>query len=171
MLFRSQKRIKRINYFDVPDLSKMIPDIEYYALPILELPSMERFYIFFDNQIANIPKISLSRLNKKQLVPQSFTYSESDVKYHFGPTWYIVPAIMLPITSYFISLSEIQKLIQDDQIEKIIIDLSLQSYTDQPNIILTFFAKNGRIYLVEARYDDKTNQMFPPINVKFPLNN
>jgi hypothetical protein len=59
----------------------------------------------------------------------------------------------------FIPFEQIFKI----QIANWIIDPVLQLYTKEPNKIITVFGTNGMTYLVKAKYDPMTNQIFPPI--------
>ena len=62
----------------------------------------------------------------------------------------------------FISFPEVPNL----QIERFIIDPLLQPWAGPPgtsNRIITLFGRNGLTYLVKARLDPATNQIFPPI--------
>lgn len=68
----------------------------------------------------------------------------------------------------FIPFQEISSMLSQNQIERYIIDPILQPWSGPPllsNIphrIMTFFAKNGKIYLSKVRYYQTTNQIFAP---------
>ena len=156
-----RKRIKHLQFFNIPDLNRINPDVDYDALPILNLPSSERLYLFLKEKLARYDHFSLSNLDKREIVPSIYVPEGIDIWY--GPTWYIAPIIMKSIDSYFISLDQINELLQNNQIESFLIDSVLQGYTNSPNTILTFFARNGKVYLVEAQYNIQTNEMFAPI--------
>ena len=66
----------------------------------------------------------------------------------------------------FISFQRITEMLSQGQIERYILDPLLQPWADPPtssNRILTMFGKNGITYLVKARYDLTTNQIFAPV--------
>lgn len=65
--------------------------------------------------------------------------------------------------SNFTPFEQIALMLTQTQIERYIIDPSLQYLTETPNSILTIFGKNGITYLVKVRYDQPTNQIFPPV--------
>ena len=71
--------------------------------------------------------------------------------------------IMNGLRVNFISFEEISNMLIQNKIERYIIDPSLQYLTTNPNVILTMFGRNGLTYLVKARYDQVSNQIFPPI--------
>jgi hypothetical protein len=58
----------------------------------------------------------------------------------------------------FIPFSEVNSI----QIERWLIDPMLQVWSDLPNKIITLFGNNGMTYLVKARYDPVSNQIFSP---------
>ncbi|CAN5887423.1 hypothetical protein BH23THE1_BH23THE1_34340 [soil metagenome] len=66
------------------------------------------------------------------------------------------------IKPWIISFGEAGNMLQSGQIEKYVVDPSLQSSTGSQNKTVTLFGKNGITYLVRARYDEATNQIFPP---------
>ena len=62
----------------------------------------------------------------------------------------------------FIPFSEVSSL----QIERYIIEPLLQPWAgppSSPNRIITIFGKNGMTYLLKAKYDPVSNQIFPPV--------
>lgn len=62
----------------------------------------------------------------------------------------------------FIPFSDINTI----QIERYIIEPLLQPWAGPPstqNRILTIFGKNGMTYLVKAKYDQTSNQIYPPV--------
>lgn len=66
----------------------------------------------------------------------------------------------------FIPFEEAAKMLSKHKIERYIIDPILQPWagkTDSLNRIVTLFGKNGITYLVKARYDQPTNQIFSPV--------
>jgi hypothetical protein len=65
---------------------------------------------------------------------------------------------------YFASVEEINQKIQQGEIEKWEIDPKLQ-YLDNPNTRISFFSKDGKLYLVTAQYNPTTNQILPPVPV------
>lgn len=68
------------------------------------------------------------------------------------------------IRSNFISFNQIRSI--GNQITRYVIDPLLQPLAGlpgSPNRIITIFTKNGNSYLVKARFDPQTNQIFPPI--------
>ena len=69
----------------------------------------------------------------------------------------------------FISFQDVINLLQTGQTERWIIDPMLQPWAghpNSPNKIITLFGNNGMTYLVKARYDAITNQIFPPVYKK-----
>jgi len=64
----------------------------------------------------------------------------------------------------FISFQEVGQMLS--QIERYILDPVLQPWAglpSSPNRIITLFNNNGITYLVKARYDRVSNQIFPPV--------
>lgn len=60
----------------------------------------------------------------------------------------------------------ITRMLANKQVERYIIDPMLQPWAGPPqsqNRIFTIFGKNGITYIVKARYDQVTNQIFPPV--------
>lgn len=78
---------------------------------------------------------------------------------------YYVPVVEQGVEVTFVSFQQIAEMLKNNQIERYIIDTLLQptSLLNSPNRILTMFEKNGSIYLVKARYDQATNQIYPPV--------
>jgi hypothetical protein len=76
------------------------------------------------------------------------------------------------ILSEFIPIERLNNLIQSNQIERFTIDPTLQAWAGSPvtnlridplpNRILTFFGRNGQVYLVKAKYDPNINEIFRP---------
>ena len=74
--------------------------------------------------------------------------------------------IVAGVRANFIPFDQITNMLQRNQIERYIIDPVLQPWAGPPgapNKIITMFGRNGLTYLVKARYDQQTNQIFPPI--------
>jgi hypothetical protein len=74
------------------------------------------------------------------------------------PEFLIMNGLKVP----FISFLEVSKI----QIERYTIDPLLQPWAgplSRQNRILTIFARNGMTYLVKAKYDQVTNQIFQPV--------
>ena len=70
------------------------------------------------------------------------------------------------IRSNFVPFQDIANMLSQNQIERYIIDPILQPWAGPPgttNNILTMFGKNGITYLVKARYNSQTNQIFAPV--------
>lgn len=63
----------------------------------------------------------------------------------------------------FISFEQITQMLQNNQVERYIIDPILQPWANPPNKILTMFGNDGTTYLVKAKYDQASNQIYPPI--------
>jgi len=64
-----------------------------------------------------------------------------------------------------IDVAEIKKRMSDNEIERFSMEPHLQAYAGSyrsNNRMLTFYAKDGNIYLVRADYDAKTNKINPP---------
>lgn len=79
------------------------------------------------------------------------------------PEFLVINGLNIP----FISFPEVSKI----QIERYTIDPLLQPWAGYPtglpnknltNKIITIFGRNGMTYLVKAKYDQSTNQIFPP---------
>lgn len=71
------------------------------------------------------------------------------------------------IGRYLVSFESIEKLIKEGQIERCDIDPSLQVWAgpkETVNAIVTFYAKDNRIYIVKVFYDTTLNRAFPPMN-------
>ena len=62
-----------------------------------------------------------------------------------------------------ISINGIAEKLQKGYIERFTIDECLQNWTNEPNTILTFYSRDGIEYIVNAKYDRKTNQIFVPV--------
>lgn len=66
----------------------------------------------------------------------------------------------------FVPFQQIANKLSQNQIERYIIEPSLQSLAGRPgtpNRIFTMFGRNGMTYLVKAMYNPQTNQIFPPV--------
>lgn len=60
------------------------------------------------------------------------------------------------------TFDEIGQRLQRGEIERWYIDPRVQNPADTPNVNVTFITKTGGIYIVRARFDQRTNQIFPP---------
>jgi hypothetical protein len=70
------------------------------------------------------------------------------------------------IRSNLISFEETARMLQTDLIDRYILDPLLQPWAGPPgtsNRVITLFGKNGITYLAKVKYDQQTNQVFPPI--------
>lgn len=68
------------------------------------------------------------------------------------------------IRANFVPFQVIGTMLQNNQIERYIIDPLLQPWAGSPGTeyrIFTFFGKNGVTYLVKARYNSQTNEILP----------
>ena len=66
----------------------------------------------------------------------------------------------------FVPFQQIVEMLQNNQVERFTLDPMVQPWVGpptSPNRILTMFGRNGITYLVKARYDQNTTQIFPPI--------
>ena len=120
------------------------------------------------NMISSIPReISHPRQEETSpslLLNQSY---ETLIKQLYGFPVEIPPHLIINgLKVNFISFQQVDQMLQDNKIERYILDPLLQPWAgapNQPNRILTIFGKNGITYLVKARYDKVTNQIFPHV--------
>jgi hypothetical protein len=66
----------------------------------------------------------------------------------------------------FISFQEVVEMLSQNQIERYILDPVLQPWAGLPssqNRIITMFNNNGMTYLIKAKYDRVSNQIFQPV--------
>lgn len=75
---------------------------------------------------------------------------------------------MNPIPN-FATVDEISQKLQRGEIERWSIDPNQQISNDQSNVRISFFTKDGGLYLVRARYDQVTNQILPPVQIPVPI--
>jgi hypothetical protein len=101
---------------------------------------------------------SVSPLGRGSLSPQLRGSSVSPVRTSESLDTIISHGLLLS----FISFEEITNMLIHNKIERYIIDPELQYLTTSPNVVLTMFGKNGITYLVKARYDQRSNQIFQP---------
>jgi hypothetical protein len=117
-------------------------------------------YEEFTNPFGNLEQIQELSDDLHQLAQLSY---ETLVKRLYGlpvemPQFLIVNGLKLN----FIPFSEVSKI----QIDRYIIEPLLQPWSgppSSPNRIITIFAKNGMTYLVKAKYDQVSNQIFQPV--------
>ena len=83
---------------------------------------------------------------------------------------YDLPVILppsLPVDGFdlpFLNFNEATQKLQQSEIEQWTIDPLLQPWagpSGSPNRVITLFGKDGRTWLVRARFDERTNQIFP----------
>ena len=65
----------------------------------------------------------------------------------------------------FATVDEITQKLQRGEIQRWFIDPNQQVRGDEPNVRISFITKEGGLYLVRAKYDQRTNQIFPPVEV------
>lgn len=112
---------------------------------------------------SNISEPSMTQ-NTNQLFEQSY---EILIKQLYAlpvqlPEYLIVNGLRVN----FISFEQIAQMLSQNQIFRFVLDPILQPWVgppNSPNRILTMFGKNGITYLVKARYDQATNQIYLPI--------
>jgi hypothetical protein len=78
------------------------------------------------------------------------------------PSELIINGIRTP----FINFDELVQKFKGQEINRYILNPMLQSWAGPPgtqNRIITLFAKNGLTYLAKVRYDQQSNQIYPPI--------
>lgn len=63
----------------------------------------------------------------------------------------------------FITFNEINQMLQRGEIKTWFINPASQNPSDAPNVKISFVTNNGEHYLVKAKYDPETKQMFPPV--------
>ena len=120
---------------------------------------------------------------RRQLFPENTSNSddltlksyETLLKQIYGqpvtvPQFLVVNNIRAP----FIPFNEVGQLIRDNEIERYIVEPLLQPWASQPdfmlpadrqaqpNRIVTLFHRDGTTSLVKAKYDRRTNQIYPP---------
>ena len=61
----------------------------------------------------------------------------------------------------FITFERAAQKLADNEIERYVIDYRLQPLVNIPNQIITLIGKDGINYLVKAKYDKMTNQIYP----------
>jgi hypothetical protein len=101
---------------------------------------------------------------KENLVQQSYeTLIKQIYNIHVEiPQFLIINKIKIN----FISFQDAANMLQNNQIQQFFLNPLLQSYAglpSSPNRIVTLLDKNGMSYLVKAKYDRQTNQIFPSI--------
>ena len=68
------------------------------------------------------------------------------------------------LRSDFILFQQAQDMLSQNKIERMIVDPLLQPWAGSPSSeyrILTFFGKDGLVYLVKAKYNSTTNKISP----------
>jgi hypothetical protein len=74
--------------------------------------------------------------------------------------------IINALRANFVPFQQIAQMLSQNQIENFYLDPLLQPWAGPPNSInriLTMFGRNGITYLVKARYNHETNQVFSPV--------
>ena len=66
---------------------------------------------------------------------------------------------------HFATVDEIQQKLQQGQIQRWFIDPKLRIPNDELNVRISFVTNDDKHYLVRARYNQQTNQNFPPVDV------
>ena len=146
---------------------------------------MEEFEEFFKEieEYSGSLESNLSKMNKKD--PLKLTKDAEYQKYYYFTDNMVKESyiamleqllgfhVMLPrfitingVGRYLVSFEDINKMMKENQIEKCIIDPSLQKWagpTGTQNVFLTFHSKDGKIYIVKAYYDMASGKAFPPI--------
>jgi len=121
-----------------------------------DLPSLESF----SGEISPLPVPS--RSIPDNLIQLSY---ETLIKQLYGlPVELPDYLVINNIQNYFISFEQIQIMLSQNKIDRMIIDPLLQPWAGPPTSeyrILTFFGKDGLIYLVKAKYNSQTNEIFP----------
>lgn len=79
------------------------------------------------------------------------------------PSTKFTPNLSSVSTITTIPFQDIVQKLQTNQIERFYINPALQIFTVRPNMNITFVDKTGNNYNVIARYDQTTNQIYPPI--------
>lgn len=74
-----------------------------------------------------------------------------------------IKSLQLPESPKFVTFEQIAQLVSQNQIEQYMVDPLLQCLVAPPNKILTIVDRGGNTYLVRARYDRETNQIYPPV--------
>ena len=135
-----------------------VPDLSSYS-------SVEQ--LLFNLPELNLPEFNLERLHEIQTIVENGPILYDQLISSLIETLPIVnnndSIILHGLKVNFIPFEEIANLLSQNQIERYIIDPSLQYLTIAPNVVLTMFRKNGLTYLVKARYDQRSNQIFPPV--------
>jgi hypothetical protein len=70
------------------------------------------------------------------------------------------------IKANFVPFQQVTQMLQRNEIDSLILDPLLQPWSGPPgtqNRIITLFGKNGITYLAKVRYDQQSNQIYPPI--------
>ena len=166
--------ITQIN--SVPDVMNIVPRRDYQGLPRLNLLSSYRLYRYLiDTHNAGNLSV-LGRLNLEQSIPsESDSEEDENMNSLLNTSYenllkqlYRIP-VQLPefliINGSRINFISFQMLTQN-QIERFDLNPLLQPLAGLPessNRILTVVDKNDTTYLVKVRYDQTTNQAYPPI--------
>jgi hypothetical protein len=99
--------------------------------------------------------------NQQKIETQLYRFAVKAIESLHNPL-YKAPSlndINVPVLSF----EEISRKLQNNEIEHFIIDSILQIWGNSQNRILTFYGKNGIIYLTKVCYNQQTNQIFPPV--------
>ena len=147
-----------INFEDQEDATDAIDTLNGWELDGQRL-------VVTETAPSSSPRASESTLSTEQnMLQQSY---ETLLKQLYGlpvqsPEFLIVNGLKVN----FVLFEQIANMLSQNQIERFILDPLLQPWAGPPgtpNRILTMFGRNGMSYLVKARYDPVTNQMFAPI--------
>lgn len=148
MIYQPTKKVKELTSRPPADYNKLI-NLTEIQIPMITPGGIFKYSSIYSNNV------SVSALKKLIGMEGSWIFDRI-VK---TPTHYT----HLPNTSpTIISLQQIEEMLSKNQIERWEIDPSIQNPAEN-NKILSFFGYNGTTYLVKARYDQATNQIFPPV--------
>ena len=154
------KNIDRVEVLSVPDLSGINSNVE---LPEV----LAKFHLPEFSKISELAMAgpTFSKLGSKliQLYPNVDPTPVMNIE--TNPVTNINPnsVILNGLNVSFIPFEQMAQMLSQNQIERYIIDPELQYLTTSPNSVLTMFGKNGITYLVKARYDQGSNQIFQPV--------
>ena len=130
-----------------------------------------------ENLLRTMPRLGIP--NTENIVPSSQDQREEDINPLFKQSYetllkqlYDLPVevpeylIVNGLRVSFIPFQQISQMLSQNQIERYILDPMLQPWVgppNSPNRIVTMFGKNGITYLIKARYDPQSNQIYPPM--------
>ena len=159
----------------------IIPEEQYYTIRVNEsnIYELQRDYMLGWVKLTVAQPMNynlrIGDIVRKIVQPEKLTYPNTLVSQSYETLIKRLYGILVELPEFliindlrvnFISFQDTASKLQNNEIERYIVDPLLQPWAGVPgtlNRILTLFTRNGMTYLVKVQYNQETAQIFPPI--------